>query len=239
MVHKNTLADWPDLLTYLPDLERRQLITRTFRRLDPERQATVVGAILAEAMERGPTHMNIKHIAKRAGVAVGSLYQYFGNRAGLLAFVVSLAVQVTVDQFQACRPQLAALPWRTALEAYLLGGLEWSQMQSGFVQFFAQAAYRGDETALQKSLVQPVAVVMREIVQDILQAAQARGEVRADLDIEAAARVINTWLIVVGDSQLMPHLNVYFQVTDKKLSFQRAFNVLLDVLEHGLAGDKQ
>ncbi len=77
------LPEWIQVHTIILELERAGVVTRTFRRLDPERQQAIVQAILDEALEKGPASINIKKVAKRAGVALGSLYQYFGSRAGL------------------------------------------------------------------------------------------------------------------------------------------------------------
>jgi hypothetical protein len=67
-----------------------------------------------------------------------------------------------------------------------------------------------------------------------LLAAQARGELRPEVDIEAAARAINAWVIPVADSQLFPYLNLYFQTSDENIPFQRTLDAFLDILEQGL-----
>ena len=137
-------SEWPQLQTHIRELEGQGLVTRTFRRLDPARQQAVIQAILDEAAEKSPTTLNIKQVAERAGVAVGSLYQYFGNRDNLLAFAVELCVHQMTDLFAMSRPYLMEMPLREALTAYLTYGIEWSQTQQGFVQFFGRAAYQGD-----------------------------------------------------------------------------------------------
>jgi AcrR family transcriptional regulator len=230
------LSDWTQIHTHILQLEQKGLVTRTFRRLDPERQQAVLAAILDEAVEKGPTALSIKQVARRAGVAVGSLYQYFGNRETLLAFAVELCVRWMTDMFNLYRPMLAAMPLREALAAYLMGGVEWGQTQAGLVQFFARAAYHGDPQ-LGESVVRPVADVMREITRDILAAAAARGEIRADVDLEAAARVVNALLIAVGDSQLLPYLNIYFQVTDEAIPPERLLDALLALILRGIGAE--
>jgi AcrR family transcriptional regulator len=214
-------------------LEQEGLVTRTFRRLDPERQQAVISAILDEAGEHGPISINIKRVAERAGISIGSLYQYFNNREGLLTFAVELCVRLVTDAFDEYRPALAAMPLREALAAYLMGGLEWGQTQAGFVQFFARAAYHGDPK-LAESVVRPIANVMREIVHDILTQAAARGEIRADVDLEAAARVINALMIAIGDPQLLPYLNAYFQVTDPKMPLERTVKAMIEMTIRGI-----
>jgi len=227
-------SEWSQLQTHILDLEKQGLVTRTFRRLDPARQGAVIQAILDEAAEKSPTALNIKHVAERAGVAVGSLYQYFGNRDNLLAFAVELCVHQLTDLFAMSRPYLLEMPLREALAAYLSYGIEWSQTQQGFIQFFGRAAYQGDPELAEK-VVEPVATAMREMVAEMLKAAQQHGEINSDLDLEATSRAVNAMLIAIGDSQLLPHLNRYFQVTDESMPIERVIQATVDLIMHSMA----
>jgi len=220
--------------TYITQFEARGLVTRTFRRLDPERQQAIFQAILDEAIERGPANLNIKNVAERAGVAVGSLYQYFPNRDGMLDFAVDLCVHYMVNMFEAYTPMLTAMPLRDALQHYVLGGLEWSQTEASLVRFFGRAAYHGDSLLLDK-LVRPIAETMRTTVGEILTQAAARGEIRPDIDLEAVTRVVNVLTIAAADAMLLPYLNTYFQVTDANMPAERIMAALLDTLLEGLA----
>ncbi len=139
-----------------------------------------------------------------------------------------------VGVFDEYRDYLAQLPLREGLAAYLVGGVEWGQTEISLVRLFARAAYQGDP-AFQERLVQPVALVMRRMVSDILAAAQARGELRPDVDLEALTRVIHALMIAVGDAQLLPYLNTYFQVVDAGMSPERLLAGLLDLVLHGIA----
>lgn len=227
------LPEWTHIHAIVLSLEQEGVVTRTFRRLDPQRQQAIVQAILDEAIEKGPASINIKKVAERAGVALGSLYQYFGSRAGLLEFSTRLCVHLLTSAFDQFRPMLAAMPLREALTYYLTGGLEWSQTMLGLIQFFGRAAYQGDPLLAEK-VVRPVADAMRLTLFEILQAAQERGEIRPDLDLEATARAVNAWMIALGDSQLLPYLNNYFQVTTETIPFERALSSAIDLLVRGL-----
>ncbi len=233
MVHNEVLPEWIQIHAIILQLEQTGVVTRTFRRLDPERQQAIVCAILDEAIQKGPSSINIKQVAERAGVAVGSLYQYFGNREGLMEFSTQLCVRLLTESFLQYKPILVAMPLREGLCAYLTGGVEWGRMMQGLVQFFGKAAYEG-APELSEKVVRPVAVAMREMTYEILLAAQERGEIRSGVDLEAAARVINSWVIPLADSQLFPYLNLYFQTSDENIPFQRTLNAFLDILERGL-----
>jgi AcrR family transcriptional regulator len=233
MVH-NTIIDWSNTHPYILQLEQEGLVTRTFRRLDPERQLTILSAIVDEAIERGPTAINIKRVAERAGVSVGALYTYFPDRDGMLDFAVELCVRVMTDEFNSYRPFFSELPLREALGLYLTGGIEWGRARFKMVQFFARAAYHYD-SSLSDRLVRPIATILRETTHDILTHAAARGEIREDVDLEAAARAIYGALIVVGDSQLLPYLNVYFQMNDEEMPIERTVDALLDLILRGIS----
>jgi AcrR family transcriptional regulator len=230
------MYDWAKLQAYILQLEQKGLVTRTFRRLDPERQEAIISAIVDEAIEKGPTAINVKRVAKRAGVSVGSLYTYFPNRDGMLDFVVEMSVRFVSDEFNSFRPYFLEPPLREALTIYLTGGVEWGEAQAKMVQFFARAAYHRDSN-LSNRLVRPIATIMRETLHEILVQAAARGEIRDDVDMEAAARVIYAAMIAASDSQLLPYLNAYFQVNDEGMPPERTANALIDLILRGIAKD--
>ena len=207
-------SKWIEYQDIIRQLEAEGRVKRTFRRLDPTRQQAVINAILEEAAEKGPAALNMKTIADRAGVAIGSLYQYFPNREGLLGFAVELCVRSITTLFEMALPYLQSMPLADALRSTLSYGLEWGQAESGLVRFFGRAAYQGDPI-LAERLVRPVAQAMRNLTFHILTAAKERGEISPGIDLEAASRLVNGLLIVVGDSQMLPYLNTYFQISDE------------------------
>lgn len=228
-----TLTDWANFQSYIQQLEQEGRVTRTFRRLDSTRQQAVINAILEEATEKGPASLNIKEIARRADVSVGSLYQYFPNRNGLLDFAVELCVRYMINMFEMSRPYFAGMPLMEALQVYLSVGIEWGRTETGLVRFFGRAAYQGDP-ALVERLVRPVAESMRKITLEMLEGAVQRGEIRPDVDLEAASRLINGLMIVVGDSQMLPYLNTYFQITDENVPLEHILESLVSLIRKGL-----
>jgi len=224
-----------ELYAMLLSLEDEGLVTATFRRLDPERQQRVLNAILEESAEAGPADLNIKRVAQRADVPVGSLYQYFTNRENLLEFAMRLSVQVTVDSFQYYRPFLVEMNFNDAVEAYLSGGVEWGEQEAAFVRFFAAAAYKNGGDQYRDRVVIPIADVLREMMTDMVRKGVERGELRADLDVEATARLVNALVIALGDARLIPYLNNYFQLYSPEMPPERLMAALVQLLGRGLA----
>ncbi|HET9655494.1 MAG TPA: TetR/AcrR family transcriptional regulator [Kineosporiaceae bacterium] len=224
---------WLALGQLIPELESRGLVTRTFRRLDPDRQLAVLGAILDEAAARGPASVSIKEVARRGGVSVGALYTYFGNRDGMLAFATELCVRSMTAALDSYGPLLAGMPVREALRAYVVGGVAWGRAVPGLAAFFARGAYQGDAETLDR-LVRPIADAMRATIGQILTAAVDRGEVRPDIDLAATTGILHALTIAVGDVQLLPYLNSYLQVLDDAVSTERALEAAIDLVLNGI-----
>ena len=75
---------------------------------------------------------------------------------------------------------------------------------------------------------------MRSIVHAMLAQGIERGEVRSDIDLEATTRAVNAAMIAIGDGQLLPYLNNYFQVTDRKVSARRVTDALVSLILRGI-----
>ena len=67
--------------------------TVTWARLDPVRRAAVVDAAEAEFGAHGFSRGSLNVIARRAGVAKGSLFQYFADKRDLYAFIADVGSQ--------------------------------------------------------------------------------------------------------------------------------------------------
>ncbi|AFE15225.1 putative transcriptional regulatory protein [Mycobacterium tuberculosis RGTB327] len=65
----------------------------TWARVDPARRAAVVEAAEAEFGAHGFSRGSLNVIARRAGVAKGSLFQYFADKRDLYAFIADIASQ--------------------------------------------------------------------------------------------------------------------------------------------------
>jgi AcrR family transcriptional regulator len=226
-----------DFVPEILELEKKGLVTRTFRRLDPDRQAAIIKAILDEAGQSGPQDLNIKRVAERAGVSTGSLYQYFNNRENLLAFATDLATRSTVQLFEAYRPYMTQAPLMELLPMYISEGVNWTEAQLGFARFFASAAYHGDPQ-YGESMVRPIAAVMRAMVEDMVRSAVEKGEARPDLDVDAVARILHTFTIAIGDGLIFPQLMNYYQLTDDGMTVDRIYVAFTDLVMNGLLKEK-
>ncbi|MCX7747797.1 MAG: TetR/AcrR family transcriptional regulator [Clostridia bacterium] len=71
----------------------------TFFNLNEEKQEKVMRAAISEFLKHGFEKGNIGDIAKNAGVAKGSMYQYFENKKELFLFSVRWSTELLVKRY--------------------------------------------------------------------------------------------------------------------------------------------
>jgi AcrR family transcriptional regulator len=84
----------------------------------------IVQAGLLVLREEGPEQLTTKRIAERAGVAVGSLYQYFADKDDVLEAVFRRQHEEFWDTAALAVPKLAVLPLEKAVALIVDAGLK-------------------------------------------------------------------------------------------------------------------
>lgn len=171
--------------------------TVTWSRLGADRRAAVVSAAEAEFAAHGFSAGSLNVIARRAGVAKGSLFQYFADKRDLYAFITDVGSQRVREYMEG---QIGRLdPTRPFFEFL-------TDLLDVWVAYFAEhprdralhaaASFEVDTDAR----VSVRAVVHRhylEVLRPLVRDAQARGDLSADADIDALLSLL---------LMLLPHL---------------------------------
>lgn len=109
------------------------------RRVDPRKQRTI-DALLAAAQplfaERRVDEVTVEEIGRRAGVAVGSIYNNFGSKEGLYAAVVARALDVDRDYMDR-----AYTPDRSPIEQLLAAAEQYLRFALDHPNFFRMLAF--------------------------------------------------------------------------------------------------
>ena len=91
-----------------------------------------------------------------------------------------------------------------------------------------------NDTFLEKSVGEMLLAQPGKSAAGILQAAAERGELRPDIDVDAAVSVVYVQMIPLIDVQFLPHLNHYFLLLDDPPSFARVRDAALALIVKGL-----
>lgn len=71
----------------------------TFFNLSLEKQEKVIRSAISEFLKHGFEKANVGVIAKQAGVAKGSIYQYFENKKELFVFAVNWSMSLLINKY--------------------------------------------------------------------------------------------------------------------------------------------
>jgi AcrR family transcriptional regulator len=177
--------------------------TVTWARVDPARRATIVEAAEAEFGAHGFSGGSLNVIARRAGVAKGSLFQYFADKRDLYAFIADIASQRVRFYMEGRIRELD--PGRPFFE-FLTDWLD------TWVAYFADHPH---ERALHAAATLEVdtdarvtvrSVIHRhylEVLRPIVRDAAERGDLRADADTDA---LLSLLLLIFPHLALAPYM---------------------------------
>jgi AcrR family transcriptional regulator len=178
--------------------------TGTWERLPEARRAAVMDAAEAEFAERGFSQVSLNVIAREAGVAKGSLFQYFTDKLDLYAFI---ADQAGLRIRTAMMARLAELEPETRP---LLDVLE-DLLRSWIGYFAAHPVERALTAAVNLEGDPAVRIAVRnvanrhylDVLRPLMETGQQRGHLRGDADIDMFLSLL---LLVLPHVALAPHV---------------------------------
>jgi AcrR family transcriptional regulator len=177
--------------------------TATWARVDPARRAAVVEAAEAEFGAHGFSRGSLNVIARRAGVAKGSLFQYFADKRDLYAFIADVGSQRVRSYLEDCIRELD--PRRPFFE-FLTDLLDaWAAYFADHPRersLYAAASLEVDTDArisVRTVIHHHYLEVLRPLVRDV----HARGDLHADADTEA---LLSLLLMIFPHLALAPYV---------------------------------
>lgn len=171
--------------------------TATWDRLAAARRAAVIEAAEAEIAAHGFGNASLNTIARNAGVAKGSLFQYFADKADLCAYVADRASERIRVRMQALMDELS---WDADLLTPMM------QLVGEWVRYFYSHPTDLALTAATNLESDPTArAAVREranhhylaILRPLMTMARDSGKLKPDTDVEA---------LMVAIGVLLPHL---------------------------------
>lgn len=167
----------------------------TWENLDADRRARVLDAAMAEFGRHGYSGGSLNVIAREAGVAKGSLFQYFADKFDFFGYV---AEQASLRIYDAMRPHLE-VP-RAPIAGHI------ADVTEAWIGYMAKHPLERGVTAattmeldpeVRRAVREPVHRLYAQGLRPLLQAGVDRGEFRPDADLDALLS-----LLVL----LLPHL---------------------------------
>lgn len=177
--------------------------TVTWARVDPSRRAAVIEAAEAEFGARGYSQGSLNVIARRAGVAKGSLFQYFADKRDLYAYIADLGSQrvrsYIEDRIRELDPSRPFFEFLTDLldtwVAYFADHPQDRALHAASTFEIDTDARVSVHTVIHRHYLE----VLRPLVRD----AHVRGDLRADCDTDA---LLSLLLMIFPHMALAPYV---------------------------------
>jgi AcrR family transcriptional regulator len=162
--------------------------------LPAERREAVIRAAQVEFGAHGFSGASLNTIAKQAGVAKGSLFQYFDDKASLYVHLGEVAAMKIRADMEA---QLADLPWTTdffaATGEMLRRWEEYFHTHPNELAMTAAVNHEPDVTA-QMSIREAVNPHYLGVVRPLVELALATDQLREDADVDVLVSIVLLYL---------------------------------------------
>lgn len=153
---------------------------RTFYRLDEDKKERVMRAAIEEFQARGFEGAKVEDIAQKAGVAKGSIYQYFDDKKDLFLYSVTW----TIEHFMKMINRQTPLKDMDVFEYFLPGSRERFEMirKEPLLTSFAIDITQGKYGSLAEEISRELKRVGEQYELQLIANGKKRGTIRDDLD---------------------------------------------------------
>ena len=168
-------------------------VSPTFRQLDRRKQNRILSAATTEFARAGYSGASINTIVEKLGISKGSIFNYFTDKHGLFMFVFGKALDQVKAYLRRVRDESADDDLFTRVEKSLLAGVDFVRSHPRIYRIYVRLLYDGD-LPNRTALVKEIRLLSIEYLTEFLTVAKDRGEIRPDIDIKAAAFLLEAVL---------------------------------------------
>jgi AcrR family transcriptional regulator len=164
-------------------MEVTNLPKETFMNLSPDKQEKVMRSAIKEFTKNGFDKGNIGDIAKCAGVAKGSMYQYFENKRELFLYAVRWTLEVMMNKYA---PDMTIKNEEMDIFEFLIENSKSSMIQireERELGIFIQNVFLGKYHNLTDESMEYMIKYSQDYMIKLIEVGQRNGSVRKDIDI--------------------------------------------------------
>ncbi|MFH1217364.1 MAG: TetR/AcrR family transcriptional regulator [Pseudomonadota bacterium] len=209
-------------------------IRNTFSNLPLEKQEKILAAALGEFARQGYLKASMNTIVREAGIAKGSLYQYFANKETLFYFVFdrfTLLVKKTVKEVGSGPGE----EFFSQARQVLLAGLLFIDRYPDYFQIYLKVLFEHD-VPNRENLLSQVRLFSQEFFGPLCALAQRRGAIRRDIPLAVVVFILDATLDRFLQSYAQSYLDCGLGLSGKKRGeLTDQIDLVLKVLREGLA----
>lgn len=207
----------------------------TFLNLSEEKQELIMRAAIDEFMNRGYEKGNIGDIAKAAGVAKGSMYQYFENKKELFLYSVKWALELIMKKYN--KVMLTDVKDINIFDYLYESSKEtWQQMrEEREVIIFIQDVFLGKYNNVKDETMNYMLKVMDDYTLRLIRDGKKNGYIRTDVDDNILAMFITGASIKMKEYIMNKARNAGDNLIDETFEVNESeFKSMIDLIKNGM-----
>ena len=204
--------------------------TETFNRLRDEKQETIMRAAVHEFVENGFTRAKVSDIALRAGIAKGSIFQYFKDKKELFVYCAQWGLEVFMKKLDA-KMQIGEMDVFT----YLQNNSATAEVlqDERELALFMQVAI--NEPGLLDDSMKSMMDIGKIYTARLIQNGKKQGTVRNDIEDE----FLTDFFLAVTDKFSRRWMELYMDFTsgvskENEIKMKNELNQMIDLLKKGM-----
>jgi len=213
---------------------REEAALSTFRHLPPDKQERVLTAALAEFADQGYHQASLNRMVAQAGIAKGSLYQYFPNKEGIFAYIFRYALKVVRRTLTTVKEETLEENFFVRLEKSLLAGVAFSREHPRIFSLYLKIQL-DKHVPFRDEFLSAVRRHAAEYFASLVRRAQSRGELRPGVPRDAALFLLDAVFDRFLQAVAVPALDVTLglhRATDAAI--HQHVRELISLLKEGL-----
>lgn len=206
----------------------------TFRHLPPDKQERVLAAALAEFADQGYQAASLNRLVAQAGIAKGSLYQYFPNKEGIFHYIFQYALKVVRHTLTTVKEETLEENFFVRLEKSLLAGVRFLREHPRIFSLYLKIQL-DKNVPFREEFLAAVRRHATEYFASLVRRAQARGELRPGVPKAAALFLLDAVFDRFLQAVAVPALDVTLDLhkaTDEDI--HKHVRELISLLKDGL-----
>ncbi|MDW7673128.1 MAG: TetR/AcrR family transcriptional regulator [Bacillota bacterium] len=214
---------------------------QTFLNLPEDKRQRIIEIAIDEFASRSYSKASLSNIVARAGIAKGSMYQYFEDKKDLYIYLLELAGQEKLVFLQGQQVDVTA-DFFTLFEQMLTAGTKFGLEHPQYGQLMASAMDPSGEEVLKEINVK-FRKMGTDFMVNLIKKAQAEHKVRLDLDPKLTGHLLQSMMgngileYFLGELNLSMHDFLADPESVKRISdeeFKRVISQVVEIIKGGL-----
>jgi len=212
---------------------------QTFLNLPEDKRSRITEVAIVEFAAHGYEGASINRMIERLRIAKGSIFQYFGDKRGLFTYVFDLAMDKVKDYLRDVRDSTMDADLFDRLDQTPAAGIAFVHDHPRIYALYLRI--QSDQTIpFRDDILSALRRYSHTYLRSLLKDARDRGELRAGVDLDQAAFLLDAMMDRFLQSLSMEHfdagLGLYGLDRHRATRWARQ---LVAVLKNGMAGNEK